>query len=343
VLQLPANVLEKLKNSKAEIIFKTKTLQALLPWEMIEAAQVPSGASISFGFGAAPALEEKAAFEAAASQSGNALNPVGHAIVVILEVNQGKETTALAITSAHPIILQLPVNAVRQEAIYRLNGENPTWTYVWGQTNESGSSATIEVQSSGTYAVMAYKNPFADIAGHWGAADIGWMGQRLLVNGAAPGSFLPDQTISRAEFATMLVRALGLEASPGSSGGSFEDVSNEAWYSANVRAAAEAGLINGVTPERFEPNALITREQMAVMVWRAYVHLYKIKGAEARINLLQKFSDRGAISEWAREAVALCIETGLILGTEPDFFDSLGHATRAQAAAIMKRLLHHVN
>ncbi|MFC3770139.1 cadherin-like beta sandwich domain-containing protein [Paenibacillus sp. GCM10012303] len=343
VLQLPANVLEKLKNSKAEIIFKTKTLQALLPWEMIEAAQVPSGASISFGFGAAPALEEKAAFEAAASQSGNALNPVGHAIVVILEVNQGKETTALAITSAHPIILQLPVNAVRQEAIYRLNGENPTWTYVWGQTNESGSSATIEVQSSGTYAVMAYKNPFADIAGHWGAADIGWMGQRLLVNGAAPGSFLPDQTISRAEFATMLVRALGLEASPGSSGGSFEDVSNEAWYSANVRAAAEAGLINGVTPERFEPNALITREQMAVMVWRAYAHLYKIKGAEAKINLLQKFSDRGAISEWAREAVALCIETGLILGTEPDFFDSLGHATRAQAAAIMKRLLHHVN
>ncbi|WP_240040989.1 S-layer homology domain-containing protein [Paenibacillus ginsengarvi] len=341
VLQLPTNVQEKLKSSKATVVFKTKTLQASIPWELFEAGSVPPGASVSLGFGAASASEEKSAYEEAARQSGNGLKPVGHAIRVWLETLGGRETAGLVGSPSHPIIVELPAGVVpdRQEAVYVWGGANAGWKYVWSQRNASGGKTSFEVLSSGTYAVMAYTNPFADIAGHWGAADISWMGQRLLVNGAASGAFMPDQTVTRAEFAAMLVRALGLEASSAGGGRSFEDVGEAAWFSGYVKAAAKAGLVDGVSLERFEPNAHLTREQMTVMMWRAYVHLHKSKGKDANYSLLQKFADRSSISVWAAEAVALSVESGLIFGSAPDSFDPLGDATRAQAAAMMKRLL----
>ncbi|TMV46806.1 hypothetical protein FE783_24510 [Paenibacillus mesophilus] len=341
VLLLPANARDELNKHKAEIIFRTTMLQVLLPAAVFQKVELPAGASLQIGFGAMSDTEEKAALEAAARQSGNALKPAGKPVHVRLEAVIGQEVSAFTLGSAYPMIVELPVNSARQEAVYRLDGTGNRWTYAWSQSNAShnGRSA-IEVLSTGTLAALAYANPFTDTVGHWAAEDLDWMGRRLLVNGVAPGSFKPDQPVTRAEFSTLLVRALGLNASSEAAiHHRFADVRKEAWYYDDVGAAAEAGLIDGVAPDRFEPDALMTREQMAVMIWRAYTYLHAVKGREAKPDQLHRFVDRESISEWAAQAIALSYESGLIQGTDTGAFDPHGKATRAQTAVIVKRLL----
>jgi hypothetical protein len=236
--------------------------------------------------------------------------------------------------------MQIAVDGTGQQAVYRFDGADSGWAFVWGQKSEADSrEAGFEIVSSGSYAVMAYSNRFSDIAGHWAEADIGWMGRRLLVNGTGPDAFKPDVPVTRAEFAAMLVRALGLRSVSDTGIYRFEDVGAGAWYYASVGAAAEAGLIDGVASDRFEPDALITREQMAVMIWRAYEYTDSAKRKEAKPQQLERFADRAGISSWAAGAVALSVEAGFIQGTDSAAFDPQGRATRAQAVTIMKRLL----
>lgn len=100
-----------------------------------------------------------------------------------------------------------------------------------------------------------------------------------------------------------------------------------------------AGIINGVSKDRFDPNAPISREQMAVMIWRAYAYLHYTDEQDANLELLLKFEESGKISGWAKEAVALSLQVRLMQGTSDHHFDPRGQATRAQMAAIAKRLL----
>lgn len=340
VLLLPANARDELNRNKAGIVFKTTMLQAVISAAVLQKVELPAGAALQLGFGAISDTEEKATLEAAARQSGNAMKLAGKPVHVRLEAAIGQETSAFRLASAYPIIVELPVNAARQEAVYRFDSAGIRWTYAWDQSNANNSGrSAIEVLSSGTLAVLAYTNPFTDTTGHWSAEDLDWMGRRLLVNGVAPGSFKPDQPVTRAEFAAMLVRTLGLNASSETVHRRFADVREGAWYYADVGTAAEAGLIDGMTPDRFEPDAVLTREQMAVMIWRAYVHLHAVKGKEVKTDQLQRFADRERISEWAVQAAALSYESGLIQGTDSGTFDPLGVATRAQTAVIIKRLL----
>lgn len=343
-LQLTADVRAELKKQGAEVIFKTAAWQAVVPVEVLDQAAIPTGASLQLNLGIASASEEKDALEAAARQSGDGLKLSGQLIKIRLETVGGNNASPTAFASSKPISVRLLVGGTKQEAVYRFDGADKGWTYVWGQKfDANGGVSVIEVAASGIYAVMAYTKTFPDIAGHWAEADMRWMGQRLLVNGASIDSFKPDQPVTRAEFAAMLIRALGLRASSGDSGNDFADVGVGAWYYASVRAAAEAGLIDGVAPKRFEPDALITREQMVMMVWRAYVYADAAKQKEAKPQLLERFADRADISGWAADAVALSVEAGFIEGTERAAFEPQGSATRAQAVTIMKRLLQLIN
>jgi hypothetical protein len=339
-LQLSAEVRAELRQRGAEVIFKTGAWQGAIPVEVLEHAVLSAGASLQLAVGTASTSEENAAAEAAARQSGNALKLSGHVLNISLETVSGKQASPVSFKSVKPIRMHIATDGTGQQAVYRFDGADSGWAFVWGQKSEAnGGGAVFEIVSSGSYAVMAYANRFSDIAGHWAEADIGWMGRRLLVNGAAPDAFKPDLPVTRAEFAAMLVRALGLRSVSNSSIYRFEDVGAGAWYYASVGAAAEAGLIDGVASDRFEPDALITREQMAVMIWRAYEYIDAAKRKDAKPQQLERFADRAGISGWAAGAVALAAEAGFIQGTDSAVFDPQGRATRAQAATIMKRLL----
>ncbi|MNL52125.1 Endoglucanase precursor [compost metagenome] len=108
-----------------------------------------------------------------------------------------------------------------------------------------------------------------------------------------------------------------------------------------MKAAVQAGLVAGSGEGNFTPNALITREQMAVIVWRAYEKLSgngRTVSSEEQANLLQTFDDKGEISDWAKTSVASSVKEGLIQGVSSNQFQSSGLATRAQAVTLLNRL-----
>lgn len=172
---------------------------------------------------------------------------------------------------------------------------------------------------------------FSDIIGHWAKADIEEMANRGVVSGVGGGLFEPDRAVTRAEFATMIAKALDLldKTTAG-----FEDVPENAWYYSSVNAAANAGLVAGYDGW-FRPDDLITREEMAVVIAKASASL----GNDAGSGGINRFADRNEISGWAYEFVDQAATAGLISGMTADTFAPLENTTRAQAVAVIWRLI----
>lgn len=223
--------------------------------------------------------------------------------------------------------------------IYRFDSEADRWLYVPSKI-ASGEQQFPWITGS-LFSAWSYSGSFADIRSHWAQEEIDWMASRLYVTGYDVNHFQPDSKVTRAEFAAMLVRILGLQGTHADGDSQFKDVPADSWYADAVSAASDAGLIQGVGGGLFKPNESVTREQMTVMVWRAYERF--IRGEEEAVSIdaehiLAAFQDEDRISEWARTAVAAAWEEGFVQGVAADQFDPSGSATRAQAATILQRI-----
>ena len=131
----------------------------------------------------------------------------------------------------------------------------------------------------------------------------------------------------------MLVKALGLSTT--GTNGAFTDVTPGDWCYATVNAAFYAGLVSGIGDNLFAPNALVTREQMAAMVAKALgSKAPAVNGTE-----LNSFKDKSAVSSWAVTGMEEAVKAGIVSGMTPDMLDPLANATRAQAAAMIYKLL----
>ncbi len=166
-----------------------------------------------------------------------------------------------------------------------------------------------------------------DITGHWAENGINNLVSLGAVGGYPDGSFRPDNTINRAEFATMLVKAFGLSAQGETS---FADITGH-WANGYISCAASNGIISGYGDGVFGPEVLITREQMAVMVMKAA----KLTPAAS----LAGFTDSGSISAWAADAVAAVTENGIMKGYPDNIFKPQGNATRAEAVTTIFKAL----
>ncbi|GAA3409191.1 S-layer homology domain-containing protein [Paenibacillus hodogayensis] len=204
------------------------------------------------------------------------------------------------------------------------------------------TEARIKRQGNSVYAVVAVSPPtFADVQSHWAKADIGLLAAKLIVKGIGDNRFAPDQSISRAEFAALLVRSLGIaEEKAGSV--VFADVPADAWFAGAVAAASNKGLIEGTNAGRFSPNESITREQMAVMIVRALDMIGARNDGAGNVNALTGFADRTEVSSWAQPAVSRAVQSGLMNGIDETRFSPGGSASRAQVAVILKRMLQQV-
>ncbi len=159
------------------------------------------------------------------------------------------------------------------------------------------------------------------------------MGAGLLA-GVGGGRFEPNTDLNRAMFVTILGRMAGVDASAYNSP-SFSDVKAGEWYSPYVAWAKENGIVNGVSATRFDPEGLVTREQMcAILVRYADRYGVEIPGVPSDVKL---FADDAKISDWAKEAVYRARAAGIVNGKEKNRFDPLASATRAEGAAIFMR------
>lgn len=196
---------------------------------------------------------------------------------------------------------------------------------------------TIKRPGNSLYAVAQSSKSFADLNGHWAKSDIELLASKLVVKGATDTSFAPQNQITRAEFAALLVRGLGLNEV---SSAKFADVNAADWYAGAVGAASKAGLVEGFDEKTFKPGSNITREQMAVMISRAITISGKKAAVDGKGTTI--FSDSASISTWAKDAVAQSYNAGIINGMTDKTFVPGANASRAEAAVMLKRLLQHV-
>lgn len=157
-----------------------------------------------------------------------------------------------------------------------------------------------------------------------------------LMNGVGGGKFEPDGQLTRAQLVTVLYRAAG-EPDTGKQVNPFTDVADDTWYTKAVIWAANNGIVNGVAKNTFAPDASITREQIATM-------LYRYAGAEAaKEDKLSAFPDAAKVSDWAKEALNWAVASGLINGVADANgtanLEPQSTATRAQIATILMRWL----
>ncbi|SDE23954.1 S-layer homology domain-containing protein [Paenibacillus sp. UNCCL117] len=211
--------------------------------------------------------------------------------------------------------------------------DNGKLEYVGGTWKDGGLTADISHFSK--YAVLEYRKTFADLASdHWAFPVMRELAAQHLVDGVGGAAFAPEQQVTRAQFAAMLVRLLGLE---GGSAASFADVADDAWYAAEVGAAAQAGLVEGIGGGQFAPDAAVKRQEMAAMLVRAYV-LQTGKQPEKQPAVAAGFVDLEAAPGWAKQAVADAYGLDLVSGRAAEQFHPLDAVTRAESAQAVYNL-----
>jgi N-acetylmuramoyl-L-alanine amidase len=203
-------------------------------------------------------------------------------------------------------------------------------------TADSKNVATLKRNGNSLYTVVELNKSFSDVASHWSKADVELLANKLVVDGATDTTFEPERNITRAEFAALAVRALGLTAATTAS--NFTDVKSDAWYASTVATATYAGIINGYEDNTFRPDAQINREELAAMVVRAMNYADISTNVSNADSVLSKFKDAKSIV-WAQKEIAAAINAGIINGLTDDTIGSASKANRAQAATMLKRFL----
>lgn len=195
---------------------------------------------------------------------------------------------------------------------------NITYT---GDTDEKGFGI-FKMDLSKTAAKVSFNDVPAD---HWASEYINSLTANGIIKGKTATIFDPAGNITRGQFASLLVRSLGLTAKAGAP---FKDVSGD--LAKEVAAAFEAGITTGTTPTTFEPNKPISRAQMATMLIRAY----EVENGKGTNSKQTQFTDVRALSTETKAAIQKAFELELIQGYGKEFKPA-NTATRAQAAKVI--------
>lgn len=209
-------------------------------------------------------------------------------------------------------------------------------------TNNGDGTYTFKMPASkvtvkATFTKDIVTLPFIDVhPGDWFYDPVCFVYSQGLMTGTSATTFEPNISLSRAMLVAVLHR---LEGSPQASGGDFTDVSDGDWYAQAVNWAASVGVVNGFDDGTFQPNAAITREQMAAIL-RNYA-AYKGLDVSASGDLAN-YSDAASVSDWAKESVEWAVGSGLIGGYEDSTLQPQGTTTRAEVASVLQRALGNV-
>ena len=224
-------------------------------------------------------------------------------------------------------------------------------------TDESGSTIKVTNKGDGVYTFTMpnsdvevkvafvpegqWTNPFVDVPEDaWYYDAVRYVNEKGLMAGTSANTFAPDLTTTRGMIVTILYR---LEGSPNIEdeiwGYPFKDVDANAYYATAVYWARMNGIVAGYSDELFGPNDTITREQMAVILYR-YAQ-YKGCDTTAKSDL-SNYTDAARVGSWAVEAIRWANAEGLISGTSDTTLSPQGGATRSQAATILMRFCENI-
>lgn len=265
--------------------------------------------------------------------AGNLLQPVEFKVALTNPVQKvtlqdfGREYAART--------LRLPAGIAQNWTAVTLDANGELQFVPAIRVKEDGYDAVqILTTHTSLYGIVTASKSFSDLNGHWSRSDVELLASKLLVKGVSASKFEPDRQITRAEFAALMVRALGLNLAQNQT--SFTDVNSSAWYAASVESAYQAGLIRGTGANQFKPNAPVTRQEMAAMLGSAMNLLGR--QAPSGGSGIEIFKDRGTVASWATSSVDAAVRAGLLQGSG-GLFRPGAASTRAEASVVLKRLL----
>lgn len=181
------------------------------------------------------------------------------------------------------------------------------------------------------------KLPFTDVReSDWFYDDVVFAYENGLFSGTSDTTFSPNTSMTRAMLVTVLYRLEGQPAVNGRSG--FSDVQYNGYYEDAVTWAADNGIVNGTSITTFSPNANVTREQMAAILYR-YAQYKKYNTAAS--SSLNGFTDQASVSGYATASLEWAVAEKLVNGSAGKLMPT-GNATRAQVAAILHRFVENV-
>lgn len=208
---------------------------------------------------------------------------------------------------------------------------------VAGNTQGSAIVPPESTENNDADELDTYLLTFKDMKQHWAREDVEYMASLNLINGTEPGTFSPDNTITRAEFAALVVRAMGFAEAEYEN--SFLDVVKEDWYSGYAQTAKDKGIMTGYNG-LFTPNAPISREEIAKVIVGAY---HSKAGGSPEQGKALYFNDLADISFWAYDSIAEAVNLGFMNGLSEETFSPKSNATRAQAAVLLRRVYDKLN
>ena len=181
------------------------------------------------------------------------------------------------------------------------------------------------------------KLPFTDVReSDWFYEDVAFAYENGLFAGTSDTTFSPNASMTRAMLVTVLYRLEGQPAVNGRSG--FSDVQYNGYYEDAVTWAADNGIVNGTSTTTFSPNANVTREQMAAILYRYAQHKKYNTAASSDLN---GFTDHASVSGYAAASLEWAVAEKLVNGSAGKLMPT-GNATRAQVAAILHRFVENV-
>lgn len=226
-------------------------------------------------------------------------------------------------------------------AIYYYDELSASWVKSGGTV--SGSYISVTVDHFTKYVVMAkkvttepptqlpeaeHRTSFTDLDSHWAQDTVEKLAGLGVIGGYPDGSFRPDANITRAEFTTILVKALNLQATGSVS--SFSDTVGH-WAQSSIATAAALGIVGGYSDNSFKPDQPITREEMAVIATKS-LKLAEVSGETG-------FVDNSLISSWAKGSVRSAVNAGIMNGYPDNSFNPQGNTTRAEAATVIWNIM----
>ncbi|MFD2331447.1 S-layer homology domain-containing protein [Cohnella sp. GCM10020058] len=241
-----------------------------------------------------------------------------------------------------PIILRLPLKnltGLDKELLTTARYEADGSLSVQGGTLDGDFLVEPRYKFS-KYVVIENKVTFNDIARveGWAGRQIQVVAAKGAIEGKSAGVFAPQDKITRAEFAKILITALNLDNTLATSS-KFSDVPASHWAAPYIAVAAEKGIINGKTASTFAPNATITRAEMATMIARALKVTQGLKDIDNVEAALSVFKDSSKIGSAFRSSVAWAAASDIIIGANGKFLPN-DNATRAEAAVIIYRAIN---
>ena len=249
----------------------------------------------------------------------------GHGSVTVSadEASAGTRITVTVKPDAGYELDELTVTDAKNKDLKVTKRSETTYTF-----HMADSKVTVEASFTKDGTIQKPDTRFDDVAkSAWYYKAVEYVAENGIMSGVSAREFAPNAGFSRAMLAQTLYAMSGKPTVKAE--GTFADVAANAWYADAVNWAAEKGYVSGVGDGKFAPDASITREQMALI-------LYRYAGSpDASGMVLREFADGDSVSAYAVDAIRWAVHEGLISGMENNTLAPQGTATRAQVAQIL--------